>query len=208
MKQITMRNRFRGYLPVIVDVETAGFNPKKDALLEIASFTTSIEDNKLVFNKPVHFHVQPFKGANLDADALKFTGIDPYHPFRFSVSEREAFEETFDYIRRALKKENCSKAVLVGHNAFFDLSFVIAASKRVELDCPFHKFTTFDTATLGGLAYGQTVLSRALNAAKIEFDEDQAHSALYDAEKTSELFCKIVNTWQDLIGFPIRKHPI
>ncbi len=202
MKNFTLRQRFRSFLPIVVDVETAGFNPKKDALLEIAAVPVTLDENKnLIPAKPMHFHVQPFNGANMENEALKFTGIDPYHPFRFAVSEREALEEVFRYINSALKKENCTKAVLVGHNAFFDLSFMIAAANRTRLESPFHSFTAFDTATLGGLAYGQTVLAKALHQAKIEFDENEAHSALYDATKTADLFCKIVNLWQEKIGF-------
>ena len=52
-----------------------------------------------------------------------------------------------------------------------------------------------DTVTLAGMAYGQTVLSRAVQAAGIEWNGDEAHSAVYDTQKTAELFCKILNRW-------------
>ena len=63
---------------------------------------------------------------------------------------------------------------------------------------PFHPFSSFDTATLCGLAYGQTVLARACAAAGIEFESEEAHSARYDCDKTVEIFCSIVNTWRQL----------
>ncbi|MFB0969134.1 MAG: exonuclease domain-containing protein, partial [Pseudomonadales bacterium] len=64
----------------------------------------------------------------------------------------------------------------------------------------FHPFSSFDTATLCGLAYRQTVLARACEVAGISFDADEAHSALYDCEKTADIFCSIVNKWKELGG--------
>ena len=191
--------RFRSYYPVVVDVETAGFDPVKDALLEVA--VVFLEVNKDGMWSPLETiskHIQPFPGANLDQAALEFTGIDPDHPFRkeIAVSEKEALREIFQTVKRMMKQNGCSRAILVGHNPAFDLSFVNAAASRAGLTRnPFHPFSTFDTATLGGLAYGQTVLSRAVKAAGLEWEEEEAHSALYDAERTAELFCSIVNLW-------------
>jgi ribonuclease T len=34
----------------------------------------------------------------------------------------------------------------------------------------------------------------------MEWDSEQAHSALYDAEQTALLFCSIVNQWDSLNG--------
>lgn len=189
--------RFRGFLPVVVDVETAGFNPKKDALLEVAAVLLDIDAQGLWCIRATHAcHVLPFPGANLDPAALEFTGIDPYHPFRFAVEEAEALKKIFGPIRAAMKTSACTRAVLVGHNPSFDLSFINAAAKRTGIKRnPFHPFTTFDTATLGGLAYGQTVLSRAVTAAGLSWDSRDAHSAIYDAERTAELFCTVVNRW-------------
>ncbi|MGR9074041.1 MAG: hypothetical protein ACU833_13340, partial [Gammaproteobacteria bacterium] len=65
--------------------------------------------------------------------------------------------------------------------------------------------STFDTATLGGLVYGQTVLSKAVQKAGLDWDNAKAHSALYDAEQTAELFCRIVNRWKRLETLE-RKH--
>ena len=197
-----MSNRFRGFLPVIVDVETAGFNAKKDALLEIAAVTVAFNENaELVCSETFHSHVQPFPGANLDESSLKFNGIDPHHPFRFAVSELEALKLVFNPVRKAVKDQECSRAILVGHNPAFDISFLNAAVERTGVKKnPFHQFSTFDTVTLAGLAYGQTVLARAMETAGIEWDNNLAHSAKYDAEKTAELFCKIINTWNQ--AFP------
>ena len=189
--------RFRGFLPVVVDVETAGFNADTDALLEIAAVTLRLDDaGRWCRKETVHAHVQPFAGANLEKSALEFTGIDPFHPFRMAVSEREALEKIFTAVRREVAEHGCTRAILVGHNAAFDLGFLKAAVARNKIKRnPFHAFSTLDTASLAGLAFGQTVLARAVEAAGLSWEENRAHSALYDAEITAELFCRVVNLW-------------
>ena len=197
---IPLDKRFRGFLPVIVDVETAGFNPKKNALLEIAAIIVEFDGNgDLVVTERHSTHVLPFKNAELDEAALKFNGIDPYHPFRMAVEESEALSLIFKPVRHAVKRNFCTRAILVGHNPSFDLGFLKAAITRTHHKrSPFHPFSTFDTATLGGLAYQQTVLAKIAQAAGLDWDSEQAHSALYDAEKTAEVFCSIVNRWRKL----------
>ena len=192
--------RFRGFLPVVVDVETAGFNSRTDALLEIAVVTVKIDEaGRWRRDETVACHVQPFPGANLEQSALEFTGIDPYHPFRMAVPEEEALKTVFAPVRRAVAEHGCTRAILVGHNSSFDLSFVKAAVERTRIKRnPFHSFSTFDTVTLAGLVYGQTVLSRAVQAAGFEWDEAEAHSAIYDAERTADLFCAVLNKWDEV----------
>lgn len=193
-------NRFRGYLPVIVDIETAGFNPKKNPLLEIAAVIVELDHSgNLVTTESHSTHIQPFTNSELDQAALKFNGIDPYHPFRFAIAEKEALNLIFKPVKKAVKRNACTRAILVGHNPAFDIGFLNAAIQRTQNKrSPFHPFSSFDTATLGGLAYGQTVLARAANAAGMGWDSDKAHSALYDARQTAELFCRIVNRWRKL----------
>ncbi len=189
-----MKSRFDGFLPIVIDVETGGANARTDALLEIAAVLVDMdEDGVCTPGETFACHVLPFDGANLDPKALEVNRIDPFHPFRFAVSEMEALTNLFNFADEAIRQQQCRRAILVGHNAHFDLSFIQAAAKRCKLQNPFHRFTCFDTATLGGLAYGKTVLAKALKAAKIPFDRNQAHSAIYDAEATTVLFCKILN---------------
>lgn len=193
----TLKNRFRGFLPVVVDVETAGINPGKNALLEMCIVIINIDEQGLLYKESTHFeHILPFSGAELDAKSLEFNQIDPFQPLRFAIDEKEALSKLFLPIKQALKASHCHRAVLVGHNAWFDLLFVKEALTRTKLSSPFHAFTCFDTATLAGLIYGQTVLAKAVKAAGIPFDLKEAHSAIYDAEKTAELFCMMVNTWR------------
>jgi ribonuclease T len=198
--KIPLDKRFRGYLPVIVDIETAGFNPKKHALLEIAAVIVELNSQyDLEITERYSTHVIPFKNAEFDESALKFNGIDPHHPFRMAVDEKEALDMLFKPIKEAVKRNNCTRAILVGHNPAFDINFLNAAIHRTQIKrSPFHPFSTFDTATLGGLAYQQTVLAKIAKSAGLAWDNEKAHSALYDAEKTAELFCKIVNRWKRL----------
>jgi ribonuclease T len=191
--------RFRGFLPVVIDVETAGFDAGRDALLEIAAITVDTDaTGRLAPAETVHAHIEPFPGANLDPRALAFTGIDPFHPFRMAVPERKGLETVFATVRRAVKASGCRRAILVGHNAGFDLGFVNAAVARAGVKRnPFHPFSTLDTVSLAALSYGHTVLARAVQLAGLDWDERAAHSALYDAERTAQLFCTIVNRWQD-----------
>ncbi|MDH5545228.1 MAG: ribonuclease T [Gammaproteobacteria bacterium] len=193
-----MATRFRGYLPVVVDVETAGFNSKTDALLEIAAVLVEIDkEGFLSPGRTVQCNVEPFPGANLEPEALAFNGIDPHHPFRDAKTEHDALNEIFRPVRQALKESGCNRAILVGHNAFFDLGFLNAAVERSGIKRnPFHPFSTFDTVTLCAMAFGQTVLARAAKAHGIVWDNDAAHSAIYDAGKTAELFCGVMNQWR------------
>jgi ribonuclease T len=189
-----LKKRFRGFLPIVIDVETAGFNPKTDALLELAALDIIQNDDGLLqLGGTLHDHVTPFKGANLNPDALEFNQIKPFHPFRFAVDEREAMEKLNTFVNHKIKAANCQKAILVGHNAHFDHSFILAACQRQKVKFMFHSFSTFDTVSLSALLLGETVLAKALRATNLGYDANEAHSALYDATQTAKLFCHLVN---------------
>lgn len=194
-KRMTMANRFRGLLPVVVDVETSGLHSETDALLEIAAVTIAMDnEGKIYADQTFAYHVEPFLGARMDPVALEVTGIDPTYPLRYAIPEQQALRRLFLKIRKHLEMAQCQRAVLVGHNAWFDLTFMQAAVKRSQISSvPFHSFTTLDTAALSAVALGETVLAKAMRRAYISFDVNEAHSAIYDAQKTAELFCHIVN---------------
>jgi ribonuclease T len=194
-----MSRRFRGFLPVVIDVETGGFHSATDALLEIAAVLIDIEPDGTLRRGATHsFHVKPFEGARLDPAALAITGIDPFHPLRPALPEKDALGRVFREIRHAIHAYNCRRAILVGHNAAFDLGFLNAAVVRADVKRnPFHPFSCFDTATLAGAALGQTVLAKALAVAGLQWDPSSAHSASYDAEKTADVFCLICNRLSD-----------
>ncbi len=207
--EVVMANRFRGFLPVVIDVETGGFNSKTDALLELAAVLLEMDEEGLLQRtESIRYHVKPFEGANLEPASLAVNGIDPYHPLRPAIDERDALQRLFREVRRAVRENNCSRAVLVGHNAHFDLGFINAAIERSSIKRnPFHPFSCFDTATACGIAFGQTVLARAVIAAGLEWDEDRAHSALYDAEMTADVFCEVVNRYRDIFELSRKNAP-
>ena len=200
-----LSERFRGYFPVVIDVETAGFNQKTDALLEMAASILRMDENgDLYIHETLEFLIKPFEGANLEKAALEFTGIDPFAPDRQDMPESEALGQMFSKVRKELKSVGCKRAILVGHNAAFDHGFLNAAIERVDIKRnPFHPFSSFDTASLAGLVFGQTVLAKACEAASIPFSNAEAHSAKYDTEKTAELFCEMVNRLKRLGGWPL-----
>lgn len=204
-----MANRFRGFLPVVIDVETGGFNCKTDALLEVAAVLLDMDDEGLLRRtETIRYHVKPFEGANLEPASLAVNGIDPHHPLRPAIDERDALQRVFREVRRSVRENRCSRAVLVGHNAHFDLGFMNEAVERSSIKRnPFHPFSCFDTATACGIAFGQTVLARAVIAAGLEWDETQAHSASYDAEMTAEVFCEVVNRYRDIFEVSRRNAP-
>ena len=194
-----MAQRFRGYLPVVVDVETGGFNAETDALLEIAAVLIDMDaDGRLRRGVTHNYHVRPFEGAKIEPAALQVNGIDPYHPLRPAIPERDALQRVFREVRHAVKAYGCSRAILVGHNAAFDLGFLNATVKRADIKRnPFHPFSCFDTATLAGAALGQTVLAKAVMVAELDWDKTKAHSASYDAERTADVFCLVCNRLRD-----------
>ncbi|MCK0527556.1 MULTISPECIES: ribonuclease T [unclassified Anaerobiospirillum] len=199
-----IRDRFRTFLPVVVDVETGGFNPATDALLEVCMMTLQIDNKgRLAPKDQYSVNIRPFEGANIVQVNIDFLGIDPYDESRNLVDEADAIKPLLKTIAKEVKAQECTKAILVGHNGAFDLSFINAVANRVNYKRnPFHPFSVIDTASLGALVLGQTVLSRACHSAGISFNEEHAHSAVYDTEKECELFCAMYNRFTKFAGLP------
>lgn len=204
-----MSKRFRGFLPVVIDIETGGFNSETDAILEIAATFLQFDENaQLSPLETLEFAIEPFGGANIEPAALEFTGIDPYSDSRDAKDEAESLRSLTRSVRQEVRQQGCVRAVLVGHNASFDHGFLFAALQRHNIKRnPFHPFSTLDTVSLSALAFGQTVLANACKAARIEFSNSSAHRASYDCIKTAELFCTIVNRWQNAMGWPGQEPP-
>lgn len=198
---VPLGDRFRGFCPVVIDVETGGFNSQTDALLEVAAIILGVDANGDLHCRESHtIQVQPFEGANLEPASLEVNKIDPFHPLRIAYPEKEALASIFRPIRRTLKENACKRAILVGHNASFDLTFLNVAVQRCDAkNNPFHPFSNFDTVSLGALAYGHTVLARIAELAGLPWDTEEAHSALYDAHMTAEIFCKVMNSWNQKV---------
>lgn len=204
-KQNKLSQRFRGFYPVVIDIETSGFDPNQNAILEIAAITLKMDNEGWILpDQTLHFNVNPFPNAVIDPTAIAFNGIELANPLRGAVDEKIAIERIFKLVRQGMKTADCHRAIIVAHNAHFDHGFLMAATTRSKLKRnPFHPFSTFDTGVLSGLVYGQTVLAKACETATIGFDHKEAHSALYDTQKTALLFCDIVNRWKKLGGWPL-----
>ncbi len=192
---INIATRFRGFLPVVMDLETGGFDADQHALLELAAVIIDIDGNGRLYKKQtIHSHIKPFDGAKIDPEALKVNGIQPNHPLRIAKEEKQALEELFVAVKKHVKDANCSRAIMVAHNAMFDMGFLQAAIARCRLKgSPFHSFSNFDTVTLGGVMTGQTVLARIAESCGFVYDKHKAHGAKYDAELTADIFCRLVN---------------
>ena len=185
--------RFRGYLPVVVDLETGGFDNSIHPMLELACQFLTLEDERMEVGALYSWPVAPFPAAEIDPASLKFTGIDPT---REAGDEKTVLTDFFRLVRQTMKSEGCHRAILVAHNASFDQGFLNVACTRNGIKRnPFHPFSALDTASLAAVAYGHTVLSEACRRAGIAFDEQLAHSAAYDVGRTAELFCRMVNAW-------------
>ena len=99
-----LARRFRGFLPVVVDVETGGLNCATDALLEIAAVLIDVAPDGTLLRGATHsYHVKPFAGANIEAASLAVTGIDPFHPLRPALDEKDALTRIFKEVRDAVK---------------------------------------------------------------------------------------------------------
>ena len=189
-----LKNRFRKYLPVVVDLETGGFNSKKNAILEIAITLIEEVDESLVVGDTHRFHIEPYEGLIVEEESLEFTKIKLDHPLRNAISEEEALKNLFAIINKTRAKYECSRAILVGHNAHFDLSFLNEAIHRNNIKrSPFHPFSVLDTVSLGVITTQQTVLARICDALSIDYDSNEAHSAAYDSDVTAKVFCKVLN---------------
>lgn len=191
-----LAERFRGYLPVVVDLETGGFDNNVNPVLELACQFVTLSEDRLTPTDVHLWRVEPFEESRVDPASISITGIDLDDPDRNAMDEHDALSAFFKLVRKEMKEQRCTRAIMVAHNASFDLGFVQRASERCNIKrSPFHPFSTIDTAGLAAVAYGHTVLGEACQRAGIEFDSSQAHSAAYDVACTTELFCRIVNGW-------------
>ena len=181
---------------MVVDLETGGLDPNKNPILELACSFLNYENEKLVPHKSFSWDIKPQPNLEIDPSSQLLTGIDPLLDIENRTDEKAAINSFFKEVRRETKTNECTRAVLVAHNSVFDNSFLNAAIQRHRIKrSPFHPFTTFDTATLGGVAFGHTDLREACQRADIAYDKKSAHCASYDCEVTAFLFCKIVNLW-------------
>ena len=189
-------DRFRGYLPVVVDLETGGFDSNVNPILELACTFLRWQDDEIGICEHHCWNVTPFPNSEIDPASLRVTGIDLDDPDRQDFDEKVVLGEFFKLVRSKMKADGCHRAIMVAHNASFDQGFINRSCVRTGIKrSPFHPFSSLDTASLAAVAYGHTVLSESCRRAGLAFDASKAHSAAYDAERTAQLFCHMVNGW-------------
>jgi ribonuclease T len=193
-----LNNIFGKYYPIVIDCETSGLDPDRHAILEVAYACLDLEHGRLRVGSSETFHVEPFENAQFDPKSMEIHQIDHSHPLRFAEPEAIILKNLATFILEKAKKAGYRRAILVGHNAWFDLAFINKAYQRHNLKSPFHQFTTCDTATLSGFFLKETVLAKALYKAHISYNPKEAHGALYDVEQTAKLVCYLWNKLNQL----------
>lgn len=189
-----LKDRIRGFLPVVIDLETGGINPLEHAVLEMCIVIPQWNNDRMLLGSVHHWHIEPHPNTLVDSESLEITGIDLADPTRDAIAEVDAVRACFRVVRKAIREAHCNRAVLTGHNSHFDLDFLRRAAFRSNVgQNPFHPFTVLDTASMSAVRFGQTVLSKVCEEAGIAYDTEQAHSAKYDAVITARLFCWLIN---------------
>lgn len=188
-----MRKKLGNYWPVVIDLETSGVVSDKNAILEVAAIPLEFNSGSWGYSEIWHEHIIPFEGAEFSPEAMAVHGIDADHPFRMAISEAAWLTNWQNQLAEVAGKNKCQRCMLAGHNAHFDLNFVMAAVSRCSINIPLHKFTCFDTATMGAYMCNETVLPRILRKSGIKYNSDSAHSAVYDTKVTADLIIKWLN---------------
>ena len=189
---------------VYIDTETTGFDPKKNALIQIGFIYE--EDGKVIGRKT--YNIKPWEGCEWNPDAIEKTGITPEIAATYQDSK-----EAFNHFTRVLGKyinryDKADKAFFVGYNAKFDEEFIrdwFIRNAETERDKQFGngygcffwtpcvdvmQFALF--RTMGSRAsFPNFQLGTVCQALGIEFNEEDAHDALYDITKTRELLLKL-----------------
>ncbi len=180
---------FNNFLPIVIDIETSGFDFKKNAILEVALVIIETnKNNKFKIKNKINYQIKPFRESKININNLSFIKIIPSSILRFSISEYEFIDNIYKLT------QNNKKILFIGHNIFFDISFVKELIKRTNYNKTImHDFIFIDTASISSIIYKESSLTKILTKAKINFKYNLLHSAIYDAEKTVELLCKILN---------------
>ena len=159
---------------VVFDIETTGFSPVENRIIEIGAVKVSggkIVDRFSTFvnpEVPIPFEIEKLTSITDDmvVDAEKIETILPQF-LQFS--------------------EGC---MLVAHNAEFDMSFIIENCKRQGLN---HDFTYIDTVGIARVMMpGQAKHTLDAVAKALGVSLENHHRAVDDAEATAEIFVKLI----------------
>jgi len=159
---------------VVFDIETTGFSPEKNKIIEIGAV-------KVV-------------GGQITDRFSQF--VNPEVPIPYEIEELTSIRD--DMVIDAPKIEEvlsefmkfCEGAVMVAHNAAFDMSFIKKNCDRQGLPC---EFTVADTVAMGRYLLPQLnrfkldTIAKALNIVLANH-----HRAVDDAGCTAEIFIKFI----------------
>ena len=164
---------------VVFDLETTGFSPEKNRIIEIGA-------------------VKVVDGAVTDRFS---TFVNPETPIPFQIEELTSIRD--DMVMDAPKigeilpqfMEFCKDAVMVAHNADFDMSFIAANCKREGLPCD---YTVIDTVALARLLLPNLNRFKLDTVAKaLGVLLDHHHRAVDDAACTAQIFIKFLKMLED-----------
>ena len=164
---------------VVFDIETTGFSPVNNRIIEIGAVKVSegeITDKFSAFinpQVPIPFEIEKLTGIN-DSMVMEAPTVDKVLPKFLAF---------------------CEGAVMVAHNAGFDMSFIEQNSRLLDLPC---EFTVVDTVAMARVLlpelnrYKLDTVAKALNISL-----ENHHRAVDDAGATAEIFVKFVKMLKD-----------
>ena len=159
---------------VVFDIETTGFSPVHDRIIEIGAVKVEKGEIKERFSSFVNPDVP------IPLEIEKLTGIHDG-----MVVDAPMIEEALPHFL-----EFCQDAVLVAHNASFDMSFIIENTRRLGLK---KEFTYVDTVGIARLLLPHQAKHKLDAVAKtLGISLENHHRAVDDAEATAEIFLKFI----------------
>ena len=159
---------------VVFDSETTGLSPVKDDVLQLGA--VRIVNGKIVETERFDALVNP--GRPIPAASTKVHGISDA-----MVRDAQPFSEVSRQFHKFAKG-----AVIIAHNAPFDMAFLHRISKRTgqNFDHP-----VLDTVHLSAIVFGgsaEHTLDALCARLDIRIPEDLRHTAIGDAQATAEVF--------------------
>lgn len=159
---------------VVFDIETTGFSPVHDRIIEIGAVKVEKGEIKERFSSFVNPDVP------IPLEIEKLTGIHDG-----MVVDAPMIEEALPHFL-----EFCQDAVLVAHNASFDMSFIIENTHRLGMK---KEFTYVDTVGIARLLLPHQAKHKLDAVAKtLGISLENHHRAVDDAEATAEIFLKFI----------------
>lgn len=176
LKEIVINSKNQSLMDsyVVFDLETTGFSPKHNRIIEIGAIKIvegQVVDTFSEFVNPevmIPFNIEKLTGINdrMVADANKIEEVLP----RF-----------LDF---------CAGSVMVAHNADFDMSFIKANADRQKLPCD---YTIVDTVALARILMPKLGNFKLNNVAKhLKISLLNHHRAVDDATATGDIFMKFI----------------